>query len=74
MNWLDSGANGPCNATEGDPALIEQNAPGTHVVFSNIKWGDIGSTFSSNSTKSSPYIPLYFHLAYVGHCRPLVTQ
>lgn len=52
MNWLDSGANGPCNATEGDPAVIEQNAPGTHVVFSNIKWGDIGSTFSSNSTSS----------------------
>lgn len=52
MNWLDEGANGPCNATEGNPAVIQQNEPGTHVVFSNIKWGDIGSTFSSNSTSS----------------------
>ncbi|KAJ0120789.1 glycosylhydrolase family 7-1 [Diaporthe amygdali] len=52
MNWLDEGSNGPCNATEGNPTLIQQNEPGTHVVFSNIKWGDIGSTFSSNSTSS----------------------
>lgn len=52
MSWLDEGSSGPCNATEGNPVLIEQNSPGTHVVFSNIKWGDIGSTFSSNSTSS----------------------
>jgi cellulase len=48
MNWLDSGSNGPCSATEGDPALIQKNHPGTHVVFSNIRWGDIGSTFSTS--------------------------
>lgn len=47
MNWLDSGANGPCSATEGDPALIQKNSPDTHVKFSNIRWGDIGSTFST---------------------------
>lgn len=46
MNWLDSGSNGPCSSTEGNPALIEENYPGTHVVFSNIAWGDIGSTTS----------------------------
>lgn len=44
MNWLDSGSNGPCNATEGNPALIQQSNPDTHVVFSSIRWGDIGST------------------------------
>lgn len=44
MNWLDSGSNGPCSATEGDPALIMKNFPNTHVTFSNIRWGDIGST------------------------------
>ncbi|CAN8099653.1 unnamed protein product [Discula destructiva] len=44
MNWLDAGTNGPCNATEGNPFLIEENNSDTHVVFSNIKWGDIGST------------------------------
>lgn len=44
MNWLDSGSNGPCSATEGNPTLIEANNATTNVVFSNIKWGDIGST------------------------------
>lgn len=44
MNWLDSGSNGPCSSTEGNPALIQANDPGTHVVFSNIAWGEIGST------------------------------
>ncbi|KAL7948252.1 glycoside hydrolase family 7 protein [Trichoderma barbatum] len=52
MNWLDSGNNGPCSSTEGDPALILANNPTTHVVFSNIRWGDIGST--TNSTGGTP--------------------
>ncbi|KAI1813125.1 concanavalin A-like lectin/glucanase domain-containing protein [Poronia punctata] len=47
MNWLDSGSNGPCSETEGDPALIAENDATTHVVFSNIRWGDIGSTFDA---------------------------
>ncbi|GES65303.1 endo-beta-1,4-glucanase celB [Aspergillus terreus] len=45
MSWLDGGNSGPCNATEGDPALIEKLHPDTHVTFSNIRWGDIGSTY-----------------------------
>jgi cellulase len=45
MNWLDSGAQGPCSASEGNPSNILANNPDTHVVFSNIRWGDIGSTF-----------------------------
>lgn len=45
MNWLDSGDAGPCNSTEGDPALIEKQHPETSVTFSNIRWGDIGSTY-----------------------------
>jgi cellulase len=44
MNWLDSGNNGPCSSTEGNPSNILANYPDTHVVFSNIRWGDIGST------------------------------
>lgn len=44
MDWLDEGNNGPCSSTAGNPALIEQNSPDTHVVFSSIRWGDIGST------------------------------
>lgn len=45
MNWLDSGNAGPCNSTEGNPALIEAQHPDTSVTFSKIKWGDIGSTY-----------------------------
>lgn len=45
MDWLDSGNAGPCNATEGNPALIEVEDPGTDVTWSNIKWGEIGSTY-----------------------------
>ncbi|KAI9924209.1 hypothetical protein MW887_007159 [Aspergillus wentii] len=44
MNWLDSGDAGPCNSTEGNPELIQKNHPDTAVTFSNIRWGDIGST------------------------------
>jgi cellulase len=44
MAWLDSGNNGPCRSGEGSPSNIQAQHPGTHVVFSNIKWGDIGST------------------------------
>ncbi|KAF4159600.1 hypothetical protein CNMCM6069_001243 [Aspergillus lentulus] len=48
MNWLDSGNSGPCSSTEGNPDLIKAQNPTTHVVFSNIRWGDIGSTFKGS--------------------------
>jgi cellulase len=62
MNWLDSGSSGPCSSTAGIPSTIQANDPGTSVTFSNIKWGDIGSTgsgtggssSSSSSTSTSP--------------------
>jgi len=53
MLWLDStqpanstkpgAARGPCSITSGKPSVIEQNT-NTQVTFSNIKFGDIGST------------------------------
>jgi cellulase len=45
MNWLDSGSSGPCNATEGNPAVITQVQPDAAITFSAIKWGEIGSTY-----------------------------
>jgi cellulase len=51
MNWLDSGNAGPCNSTEGNPAIIEAQHPDTYVTFSNIKWGDLGSTYPWHSGK-----------------------
>lgn len=50
MNWLDSGSAGPCSSTAGNPADIVAQDPGTHVVFSNIRWGDIGSTTGATSS------------------------
>lgn len=48
MNWLDSGNAGPCNATEGDPKNIVKVQAAPSATFSNIKWGEIGSTFKGN--------------------------
>lgn len=53
MQWLDGGEAGPCDATEGNPTNIRQIQPDTEVTFSNIKWGEIGSTFTPNSTGNS---------------------
>ncbi|AEO63146.1 glycoside hydrolase family 7 protein [Thermothielavioides terrestris NRRL 8126] len=44
MAWLDAGNNGPCASGQGSPSVIQSQHPDTHVVFSNIRWGDIGST------------------------------
>ena len=44
MAWLDSDNNGPCAKGQGSPANIQSQRPDTHVVFSNIKWGDMGAT------------------------------
>nr|AAM54071.1 endo-1,4-beta-glucanase [Aspergillus nidulans] len=48
MQWLDGGDAGPCNATEGAPEFIEEHTPWTRVVFEDLKWGDIGSTFQAS--------------------------
>ncbi|KAJ3542130.1 hypothetical protein NM208_g4265 [Fusarium decemcellulare] len=46
MAWLDQGESGPCNATEGSPANIVKAEPNPEVTFSNIRIGEINSTFS----------------------------
>ncbi len=45
MNWLDTGSSGPCNTTEGNPSVITRVQPDPAVTFSNIKWGEIDSTY-----------------------------
>jgi cellulose 1,4-beta-cellobiosidase len=55
MLWLDSTypvnatslgtARGPCAESSGNPADIIAQFPGAQVTFSNIKVGDLGSTF-----------------------------
>lgn len=54
MQWLDGGKSGPCGKKEGDPENIKKTQPDSRVVFSKIKWGDIGSTFKKNNKKCSP--------------------
>lgn len=62
--WLDSNypttadatkpgiSRGPCGTDTGKPADVEKNSPGASVIYSNIRWGDIGSTYSG--TPASP--------------------
>ena len=45
-NWLDSDEEGPCGKKEGKPSKIKSQHPGTSVTFSNIRWGDIDSTYN----------------------------
>lgn len=50
MSWLDGDGAGPCNATEGDPKVIREIQPDTAVTFSNIKWGEIDSTYTAEQS------------------------
>lgn len=58
MLWLDStypanatdadlgAVRGPCATTSGVPADVQSSASGASVTFSNIKYGDIGTTYT----------------------------
>lgn len=57
MLWLDSDypttadptapgvARGTCSTDSGKPDDVENNSPDSYVMFSNIKFGDIDSTY-----------------------------
>ncbi|KZT33759.1 Exocellobiohydrolase [Sistotremastrum suecicum HHB10207 ss-3] len=65
MLWLDSDypttadptapgvARGTCSTSSGAPADVEANSPNAQVIYSNIKFGPIGSTYNTGSTSSS---------------------
>jgi len=56
MLWLDSNepadqpaskpgvSRGPCSATSGNPPDVRSKYPGANVAFTNLKYGEIGST------------------------------
>eukprot|EP01062_Namystynia_karyoxenos_P003738 TRINITY_DN11328_c0_g2_i1.p1 TRINITY_DN11328_c0_g2~~TRINITY_DN11328_c0_g2_i1.p1 ORF type:complete len:515 (+),score=178.45 TRINITY_DN11328_c0_g2_i1:83-1627(+) len=60
MLWLDSDYpttkpastpgvhRGPCPPSSGKPSDVESQYPGSSVTFSNIKFGEIGSTYSGS--------------------------
>ena len=49
MNWLDQDPNGPCSASGGRPDDLIKQFPDSKVIFSNIRRGDIGSTFKNTT-------------------------
>ncbi|KAG6815808.1 hypothetical protein H0H93_008971, partial [Arthromyces matolae] len=65
MLWLDSDypttssasapgvARGTCATTSGVPATVEANSPNASVTYSNIRFGDIGSTYTGTTSSSS---------------------
>ncbi|OBZ74435.1 Exoglucanase 1 [Grifola frondosa] len=65
MLWLDSDyptdasastpgvSRGPCATNSGVPTDVESQSPGASVTFSNIKFGDLGSTFSGSTSGGS---------------------
>jgi len=60
MLWLDStypvgstatGAErGPCSTSSGDPRDVESQYPNAYVKYSNVRVGEIGSTYGANFT------------------------
>jgi cellulose 1,4-beta-cellobiosidase len=47
VNSTDPGAlRGPCDVNTGDPTTMRDEVPNSSVAYSNIKFGEIGSTFS----------------------------
>lgn len=54
MQWLDGNTGdvdvpgnlrGPCSAEVEEPEYIQENFPDAAVTFSNIRWGEIGTTY-----------------------------
>lgn len=88
MLWLDStypagstklgAARGSCATTSGVPSDLEKNVPNSSVSFSNIKFGPIGSTYSSTggtdptnpttTTTSTTTNPTDTPVAHWGQC------
>ncbi|KAJ7880181.1 major cellobiohydrolase [Mycena leptocephala] len=69
MLWLDSDypttasptapgvSRGPCSATSGDPKTVESTEANDYVIFSDIKFGPLGSTFSSTGSTGTTTAP-----------------
>jgi len=67
MLWLDStyptdgkqpgSARGSCSIDSGVPSKVEKDSPNSHVTFSNIRFGEIGSTTGAAPTPTPPPSP-----------------
>lgn len=66
MLWLDSSfpvdkdpsapgvSRGSCATDSGKPEDVETNSPDSQVIFSNIRFGDLGTTYGNNGTPTDP--------------------
>merc|ERR1712060_755519 len=66
MDWLDSATTadgpitkpgvvrGPCSTAAGAPSAIRSAHGDATVKYTNLKYGEIGSTFSSTSAPAAP--------------------
>ena len=64
MLWLDStypkdktavgGPRGSCSTGSGDPKDVESQSPNSSVKFSNVRVGDIGSTYDHGPGPTPP--------------------
>ncbi|KAJ7594340.1 cellulase CEL7A [Mycena floridula] len=44
---------GTCSPSSGAPTDVEANSPNAQVIYSNIRFGPIGSTFNANGTSTT---------------------
>lgn len=70
MQWLDSGAAGPCNATEGFPSSIQQIQKAPTVTFSQIKWGECSILSTKYDYHADVNFPLQARLDRLLRRRP----
>ena len=64
MLWLDSidppsktsfgGPRGSCPTSSGKPADVEREHPDAHVIFSDVKVGDFGTTYNGGKPGPGP--------------------
>ena len=64
MLWLDStypttkttvgGPRGTCATTSGKPSDVESQHPNSHVKFSDVKFGELNSTYSGGPGPTPP--------------------
>lgn len=59
MQWLDGAATGagPCDATEGNPLNVVKVQPKPEVSFSNMRWGEMDSTYKTKAPMHPRGVP-----------------
>lgn len=68
MLWLDSNyptnkpasspgvARGTCSTSSGDPNDVENNSPNSSVTYSDIRWGDLDTTYGNSWAAAAEFV------------------